>query len=81
MTEQAVDMWTMRYRAPAPTVDNACALPTAGAFDHMTTAFDHDESNTPRTHRTIGADPAQVGQFYFDDSGLKWVSFKLALTR
>ena len=36
-------MWTMRWRAPAQSVDNACALPTARAFDHMPTAFDHDQ--------------------------------------
>jgi len=36
-------MWTMRWRAPAQPVDNACALPTARAFDHMPTAFDHDQ--------------------------------------
>ncbi len=65
----------MRYRAPAPTVDNACALPTAGTFDHMTTAFDHYDSNTSRTPRAVDADPAQVGQFYFGDSGPEWVSF------
>jgi hypothetical protein len=33
----------MRWRAPAQSVDNACALPTARAFDHMPTAFDHDQ--------------------------------------
>jgi hypothetical protein len=33
----------MRWRAPARPVDNACALPTARAFAHMPTAFDHYE--------------------------------------
>ena len=41
MRQQAVDMWTMRLRAPTPTVDNAKALPTAAVFAHMTTALDH----------------------------------------
>jgi hypothetical protein len=36
-------MWTMRWRAPARPVDNARALPTARAFAHMPTAFDHYE--------------------------------------
>jgi hypothetical protein len=44
-------MWTMRWRAPAPAVDNAGALPTAGAFDHMTTACDHHKINKPYTPR------------------------------
>lgn len=35
-------MWTMRWRAPAPSVDNAFALPTASAFAHMPTALDHE---------------------------------------
>jgi hypothetical protein len=34
-------MCSMRWRAPARAVDNASALPTARAFDHMPTAFDH----------------------------------------
>ena len=40
---KAVDMWTMRWRAPARSVDNAGALPTARAFDHMPTACNYDE--------------------------------------
>lgn len=34
--------------APAQPVDNAYALPTACAFAHMPTAFDHDEVKKPR---------------------------------
>jgi len=36
-------MWAMRWRAPARPVDNAGALPTARAFAHMPTAFNHYE--------------------------------------
>lgn len=75
-----MDMWTMRWRAPAPTVDNADALPTAGAFDHMITASHDREKSTQRTPRADGADPAQVGQIYFGESGRKWVRIKSALT-
>ena len=35
---RAMDMWTMRLRAPLQPVDNAGALPTARSFDHMPTA-------------------------------------------
>ena len=42
---QAMDMWTMRLaahrRRPWTTRRCAAALPTAAAFDHMPTAFDH----------------------------------------
>ena len=62
MTHQAVDMWTMRSRAPALTVDNASALPTAGAFAHMTTASDHQNQSKRDTPSANSADPAQVGQ-------------------
>ena len=41
MNRQAVDMWTMRFAHRQRPVDSACALPTARAFDHMTTAFHH----------------------------------------
>lgn len=73
---QAVDMWTMRWRAPAPAMDNAGALPTAGAFAHMTTAPDHQKiknPNTPRLKRGSGPGGSdllrrhrgKVGQIYF----------------
>lgn len=69
-------MWTMRWRAPAPAVDNAGALPTAGAFAHMTTASHHQEiqkPNTPRLRRGSGSggsdllrrQAGKVGQVYF----------------
>ena len=49
----AVDMWTMRWRAPARPVDNACALPTARAFAHMPTALDeHRRTSKPRPQYT-----------------------------
>jgi hypothetical protein len=38
---QAVDLWTMRSRAPAAAMDNSSELPTAAAFDHNPTAFYH----------------------------------------
>lgn len=66
---QAVDMWTMRWSAPAPAMDNAAALPTAGAFDHMTTAPNYQglkNSTTPR----CGA-----------DTRLGWVRFTSAAPR
>ena len=44
---QAVDMWTMRWRAPARPVDNAQALPTARAFAHMPTASHHGQIKRP----------------------------------
>ena len=74
MSSQAVDMWTMRSRAPTPTVDNAQALPTAGVFDHMTTAFDHQRSDQPKKEHPalIGADRAWVGQFYFGEFVERW---------
>ncbi len=73
-------MWTMRSRAPTPTVDNAKALPTAVVFAHMTTASDHQEERSTKTPRAYGADPARVGQIYFGVSPAKWVRFKSALT-
>jgi hypothetical protein len=39
--DQAVDLWTMRSRAPAAAMDNSTELPTAAAFDHNPTAFHH----------------------------------------
>lgn len=36
--------------APARPVDNAHALPTARAFVHMPTAFDHDVTKGPKTN-------------------------------
>nr|ART89922.1 hypothetical protein [uncultured bacterium] len=38
---QAVDLWTMRSRAPAAAMDNSSELPTATAFAHNPTAFYH----------------------------------------
>lgn len=82
MSNQAVDMWTMRWRAPTPTVDNAQALPTAGVFDHITTAFDHHKSDQLKKEHPalIGADRAWVGQFYFGEFVERWVRFTSALT-
>lgn len=57
----------MRCRTPAPTVDNASALPTAAAFAHMTTALDHQQINQTEHPAPAGADPARVGQIYFGD--------------
>ncbi len=42
---QAVDLWTMRSRAPAAAMDNSTELPTASAFDHNPTAFYHHVHN------------------------------------
>lgn len=36
-----MDLWTMRYRAPAAAVDNSSELPTAPAFAHHPTASNH----------------------------------------
>ena len=40
--------------APARTVDNAGALPTARAFAHKPTAFDHGEIKTSNQHPPLG---------------------------
>ncbi len=93
MNSQAVDMWTMRWRAPTPTVDNAKALPTAVVFDHMTTASHHQEikpQRTPRAHWR-GSGPGgsvllrrihlKVGQIYFgvDSYSSTWPAWVQAL--
>lgn len=36
-----MDLWTMRWRAPAAVVENSSEFTTAPAFDHNPTAFDH----------------------------------------
>ena len=59
-------MWTTRSRAPARPVDNAGALPTARAFDHMPTACDYDEIKTkrnrgPQTTRAASSLPHRIG--------------------
>ena len=53
-------------RAPARPVDNAGALPTARAFDHMPTACDYDEIKTkrnrgPQTTRAASSLPHRIG--------------------
>jgi hypothetical protein len=84
---QTVDMWTMRWRAPAPAVDNAGALPTAGAFAHITTAYDHQEIKNPNTrclNRGSGPggsdlprrQPGKVGQIYFGVDRFTTVSWQ-----
>ena len=56
-----------------------CALPTAAAFAHITTATTDDYSNNDRG-RLKPVQVARVGQIYFGDPAGKWVRFGSALT-
>ena len=58
-----------------------CALPTAVAFAHITTARHHQRSSSDQDGRLGDArSEARVGQIYFGDPVGKWVSITSALT-